>query len=77
MKELDSSIINAADLDVPRDHLLFSIVHTPRHGLLVNGVFSKDFPQHKQPASPGQKHELVHNFSMDLLKNGMSCAYFY
>nr|XP_019594742.1 PREDICTED: FRAS1-related extracellular matrix protein 1 isoform X1 [Rhinolophus sinicus]XP_019594743.1 PREDICTED: FRAS1-related extracellular matrix protein 1 isoform X1 [Rhinolophus sinicus]XP_019594744.1 PREDICTED: FRAS1-related extracellular matrix protein 1 isoform X1 [Rhinolophus sinicus]XP_019594745.1 PREDICTED: FRAS1-related extracellular matrix protein 1 isoform X1 [Rhinolophus sinicus] len=75
MKELDSSIINAADLDVPRDHLLFSIVHTPRHGLLVNGVFSKDFPQHKQPASPGQKHELVHNFSMDLLKNGMRLLY--
>ncbi|XP_032979787.1 FRAS1-related extracellular matrix protein 1 isoform X2 [Rhinolophus ferrumequinum] len=75
MKELDSSIINAADLDVPRDNLLFSIVHTPRHGLLVNGVFSKDFPQHKQPASPGQKHELVHNFSMDLLKNGMRLLY--
>ncbi|KAM5260469.1 FRAS1-related extracellular matrix protein 1 isoform 2-T9 [Hipposideros larvatus] len=74
-KELDSSIIHAADLDVPRDHLLFSIVHTPRHGLLINGVFSKDFPQHKQPTSHGRKHELVHNFSMELLKNGMRLMY--
>ncbi|XP_066113379.1 FRAS1-related extracellular matrix protein 1 isoform X3 [Saccopteryx bilineata] len=74
-KELDSSIINAADLDIPKDPLLFSITHEPRHGLLINGVFSKDFPQYKQPANPGQKHELVYNFSMELLKNGMRLMY--
>ncbi|KAF6124411.1 FRAS1 related extracellular matrix 1 [Phyllostomus discolor] len=75
MKELDSFIINAADLDVPRDPLLFSITQKPRHGLLISGALSKDFPQYKQPASPGQKHELVSNFSMELLKNGMKLAY--
>ncbi|KAM8803175.1 FRAS1-related extracellular matrix protein 1 isoform 2-T2 [Rhynchonycteris naso] len=75
MKELDSSIINAADLDIPKDPLLFSITHEPRHGLLINGVFSKDFPQYKQPTNPGQKHELVYNFSMELLKNGMRLMY--
>ncbi|XP_066224294.1 FRAS1-related extracellular matrix protein 1 isoform X2 [Saccopteryx leptura] len=74
-KELDSSIINAVDLDIPKDPLLFSITHEPRHGLLINGVFSKDFPQYKQPANPGQKHELVYNFSMELLKNGMRLMY--
>ncbi|KAK2495096.1 hypothetical protein MC885_000941 [Smutsia gigantea] len=74
-KELDSSVISAADLDVPKDPLLLSITHKPHHGLLINGVFSKDFPQYKQPANFGQKHELVHNFSMELLKNGMSLMY--
>lgn len=77
MKELDSSIINAADLDIPKDHLLFSIIDKPRHGLLTNVVFSKNFPQYEQPANHGQKHELVHNFSMEHLKNGMSCFHFY
>ncbi|XP_027963091.1 FRAS1-related extracellular matrix protein 1 isoform X2 [Eumetopias jubatus] len=75
MKELDSSIINAADLDVPKDALLFSITHKPRHGLLINGVLSKDFPQNKQPVNPGQKHELVQNFSLELLKNGLKLMY--
>ncbi|XP_053512286.1 FRAS1-related extracellular matrix protein 1 isoform X6 [Artibeus jamaicensis] len=75
MKELDASIINAADLDVPRDPLLFSITQKPRHGLLISGAFSKDFPQYNHPASPGQKHEIVSNFSMELLKNGMKLMY--
>lgn len=75
MKELDSSIINAADLDIPKDHLLFSIIDKPRHGLLTNVVFSKNFPQYEQPANHGQKHELVHNFSMEHLKNGMRLMY--
>nr|XP_035930108.1 FRAS1-related extracellular matrix protein 1 isoform X1 [Halichoerus grypus] len=75
MKELDSSIIKAADLDVPKDPLLFSITHKPRHGLLINGVLSKDFPQNKQRVNPGQKHELVQNFSLELLKNGLKLMY--
>uniref|UniRef100_A0A8D0WFJ8 FRAS1-related extracellular matrix protein 1 n=1 Tax=Sus scrofa TaxID=9823 RepID=A0A8D0WFJ8_PIG len=75
MRELDSSIINAADLDIPKDALLFTITHQPRHGFLINKVFIKDFSQYKQPASPNQKHELVYNFSMELLKNGMRLMY--
>ncbi|XP_036116823.1 FRAS1-related extracellular matrix protein 1 [Molossus molossus] len=74
-KELDSSIICAADLDVPEDPLLFSIIHEPQHGLLISGVLSRDLPQYKQLANPGQKHELVYNFSMELLKNGMRLMY--
>uniref|UniRef100_A0A2K6GRG7 FRAS1 related extracellular matrix 1 n=1 Tax=Propithecus coquereli TaxID=379532 RepID=A0A2K6GRG7_PROCO len=75
MKELDLSIINAADLDVPKDPLLFSITHNPRHGLLINGGFSKDLPKNKQPAHPDQKYELVHNFSMELLETEMRLTY--
>nr|XP_023401132.1 FRAS1-related extracellular matrix protein 1 [Loxodonta africana] len=75
MRELGSSVINAADLDIPKDSLLFTITHEPRHGLLINGVFSEGLPQYKQPANPDQKHHLVHNFSMELLKTGMRLLY--
>ncbi|XP_053763924.1 FRAS1-related extracellular matrix protein 1 isoform X4 [Panthera pardus] len=74
-KELDTSIINAADLDVPKDSLLFSITHKPRHGFLTNGMLSKEFPPNKQPANPSQRHELIHSFSLELLKNGMKLMY--
>ncbi|XP_032163780.1 FRAS1-related extracellular matrix protein 1 isoform X2 [Mustela erminea] len=75
MKELDTSVISAADLDVPKDPLLFSVSRKPRHGLLINRVLGKDFPQNMQPVNPGQKHELVQNFSLELLKNGMKLVY--
>ncbi|XP_036034922.1 FRAS1-related extracellular matrix protein 1 isoform X1 [Onychomys torridus] len=69
MIELDSSIITAADRDVPKDPLLFSITHKPQHGLLINVAISKESPQIKQ-----LKHE-IYNFSMDFLKTGMKLAY--
>ncbi|XP_007954416.1 FRAS1-related extracellular matrix protein 1 [Orycteropus afer afer] len=74
VKELGSSVINAADLDVPKDPLLFTITHEPRHGLLIT-VFSEDLPLYKQLANPDQKHQLVHNFSMELFKTGMRLLY--
>uniref|UniRef100_A0A8C0WGN4 FRAS1-related extracellular matrix protein 1 n=1 Tax=Castor canadensis TaxID=51338 RepID=A0A8C0WGN4_CASCN len=73
--ELDSSIISAADLDVPKDPLLFIVTQKPRHGLLINWAFSKDSPSNRQPANPDPKHELVHSFSMELLKTGMRLTY--
>ncbi|XP_077653460.1 FRAS1-related extracellular matrix protein 1 [Urocitellus parryii] len=73
--ELDSSVISAADLDIPKDPLLFSIIQKPRHGLLINRMLSKDSPQNKQPANPDQKQELVHSFSLELFKTGMRLTY--
>lgn len=61
MTELDSSFITAADGDVPKDPLLFSIPRKPQHGLLIDMAISKESPQIKQE---------IHNFSMDLLKAG-------
>ncbi|KAK2119771.1 FRAS1- extracellular matrix protein 1 [Saguinus oedipus] len=75
MKELDSSIISAVDLDIPQDPLLFSITQKPRHGLLISGGFSKDFSENKQPVNPDQKRTPVHSFSMELLKTGMRLTY--
>ncbi|XP_052032648.1 FRAS1-related extracellular matrix protein 1 [Apodemus sylvaticus] len=67
--ELDSSIISAADRDVPEDPLFCSIARKPQHGLLIDAAGSEDSPQVKQ-----LEHE-IHNFSVDLLKNGMKLAY--
>ncbi|XP_032758269.1 FRAS1-related extracellular matrix protein 1 isoform X3 [Rattus rattus] len=63
MVELDSAIISATDRDVPKDPLLFNITHKPKHGLLINAATSKD------------AHHEIHNFSMELLQNGMKLAY--
>ncbi|XP_006864569.1 PREDICTED: FRAS1-related extracellular matrix protein 1 [Chrysochloris asiatica] len=73
MKELGSSI-SAADLDVPKDALLFTVTQQPHHGLLLC-VFAEGLPQYKPPASSNQNHQLVHNFSLELLKPGMRLLY--
>ncbi|KAM5299128.1 FRAS1-related extracellular matrix protein 1 [Ctenodactylus gundi] len=75
MTELDTSVISATDLDIPKDPLLFSVIHKPRHGLLINNAFSKDSFENKHPTSPDQKHEIVHHFSMELFKSGMRLTY--
>ncbi|XP_004677729.1 PREDICTED: FRAS1-related extracellular matrix protein 1 [Condylura cristata] len=75
MKELDSSTIKASDQDIPKDPLLFSITHKPRHGFLINGLVSKNSPLYQQPDNPNHKQELVHHFSMDLFKNGIRLMY--
>ncbi|XP_006881415.1 PREDICTED: FRAS1-related extracellular matrix protein 1 [Elephantulus edwardii] len=74
MKELDSSIINAVDLDIPQDPLLFTVSHGPRHGLLIN-VCREGFPQYKKPANSHQYQQPVQNFSMELLETGMRLLY--
>lgn len=72
MKELDLSIINAVDLDVPQDHLVFGVVQRPQYGFLINGVHGNDILYYKQLINHDHhSHELlVHDFSMELLKNG-------
>ncbi|XP_036593361.1 FRAS1-related extracellular matrix protein 1 [Trichosurus vulpecula] len=76
MKELDLSVIKATDLDVPKDHLMFTITHKPQHGLLINGIHRNDIPHYKQLINSHKNHELpVHDFSMELLKTGMKLMY--
>nr|XP_038026307.1 FRAS1-related extracellular matrix protein 1 isoform X11 [Anas platyrhynchos] len=70
MKELDLSVINAVDLDVPQDHLVFGVVQKPLHGFLINGVHGHDTLHYKQLIHHHRHGLLVHEFSMDLLKNG-------
>lgn len=72
MKELDLSVINAVDLDVPQDHLVFGVVQRPWHGFLINGVHGNDILHYKQLINHDHHSHglLVHDFSMELLKNG-------
>ncbi|XP_010193932.1 FRAS1-related extracellular matrix protein 1 isoform X2 [Colius striatus] len=77
MKELDLSVINAVDLDVPQDHLVFEVVQRPWYGFLINGVHGNDILHYKQLINHDHHSHglLVHIFSMELLKNGMKLMY--
>ncbi|XP_051843280.1 FRAS1-related extracellular matrix protein 1 [Antechinus flavipes] len=76
MKELDFSVIQATDLDVPKDHLIFTITQKPQHGLLIYGKHRNDIPHYKQLINVHKNHELpVHDFSMELLKTGVKLMY--
>uniref|UniRef100_A0A8C0HGV7 FRAS1 related extracellular matrix 1 n=1 Tax=Buteo japonicus TaxID=224669 RepID=A0A8C0HGV7_9AVES len=77
MKELDLSVINAVDLDVPQDCLVFGVVQRPWYGFLINGVHGNDILHYKQLINHDHhSHELlVHDFSMELLRNGMKLMY--
>ncbi|NWU97249.1 FREM1 protein, partial [Upupa epops] len=77
IKELDRSIINAVDLDIPQDHLVFGLVQRPWYGFLINGVHGNDILHYKQLINRDhQSHGLlVQEFSMELLKNGMKLMY--
>nr|XP_008101362.1 PREDICTED: FRAS1-related extracellular matrix protein 1 isoform X1 [Anolis carolinensis] len=76
MKELDPSIINAVDLDVPQDALMFTVLQPPQHGLLINGMYGNNIVHYRQAIHSHQHHELpMQGFSMELLKNGMQLMY--
>ncbi|XP_010217525.1 PREDICTED: FRAS1-related extracellular matrix protein 1 [Tinamus guttatus] len=76
VKELDLSVISAVDLDMPQDHLVFSVVQKPCHGFLINGVHGNDILHYKQLITHQHSHELlVHDFSMKLLMNGRKLIY--
>ncbi|NXE98922.1 FREM1 protein, partial [Menura novaehollandiae] len=77
IKELDLSVINAVDLDVPQDRLVFGIVQRPLYGFLINGIHGNDIRHYKQLINhDNHSHGLLaHDFSMELLKNGMKLMY--
>ncbi|XP_020638622.3 FRAS1-related extracellular matrix protein 1 isoform X2 [Pogona vitticeps] len=76
MKELDPSVINVMDLDVPQDALMFTVLQQPHHGLLVNGIYGNDTIHYRQAINSHHHHEIpVRSFSMEFLKNGMRLMY--
>ncbi|XP_034470969.1 FRAS1-related extracellular matrix protein 1a isoform X1 [Hippoglossus hippoglossus] len=70
-KQLDSSVLHAADLDVPRNVLLFSIVKAPQHGSIINHNSERPVSKRRE-ASP---HSPVVDFTMTDLANGMDLMY--
>uniref|UniRef100_A0A665UUC3 FRAS1-related extracellular matrix protein 1 n=1 Tax=Echeneis naucrates TaxID=173247 RepID=A0A665UUC3_ECHNA len=71
MKQLDSSFLNAVDLDVPRNVLLFSIVKPPQHGNIINHN-SEKLVNKRRNAGPLLP---VVEFTMRDLLNGMNLMY--
>ncbi|XP_070794695.1 FRAS1-related extracellular matrix protein 1 [Pituophis catenifer annectens] len=76
MKELDPSIINAVDLDVPEDILMFTVLQQPHHGFLLKGVYGNNIFHYRQAIISQHYHEIqVDSFSMEILKNGLKLVY--
>lgn len=65
MKELDSSVISAVDLDIPRERLMFSIVQQPQHGSIMSVPHGNDVTLHKRGSETPVEH-----FTIDDLRNG-------
>ncbi|CAH2293764.1 FRAS1-related extracellular matrix 1 isoform X1 [Pelobates cultripes] len=77
MRQLDATIINVSDMDMPQNHLAFSVIEYPHHGMIVGeGLQRKDYMSFSQPLRGYQNNlPMVHDFSMNLLKNGMKLIY--
>ncbi|KAJ8382093.1 hypothetical protein SKAU_G00028710 [Synaphobranchus kaupii] len=76
MKELDPSILNAADLDIPHNDLVFSVVQQPQHGVIMGRLFGNDITRYKRLVHRGHASEAaVQDFTLEELKNGMTVMY--
>lgn len=74
MKELDASIINAVDLDVPRDQLTFRIIQQPQHGVIIGGLNGNDVAHYRRSIQSHGTEVQVQVFTMEDLRNGIhSC----
>lgn len=71
MKELDPAVINAVDLDIPKNNLLFSVVQAPQHGTIMGRTYGNDVPANGRPVNRHRDAEvLVQDFTMQELRNG-------
>lgn len=66
MKQLDSSVLRAMDLDVPRNVLLFSVVKPPQYGSII--IHNSNNPVSKRREAAPQT--TVVDFTMTDLTNG-------
>ncbi|XP_060887337.1 FRAS1-related extracellular matrix protein 1a [Labrus mixtus] len=71
MKQLDSSVLRAMDLDVPQNVLRFSVVKPPQHGSIVSHGSEKTVHK-KRESSPSV---LMVDFTMTDLTNGLDLMY--
>ncbi|XP_076144575.1 FRAS1-related extracellular matrix protein 1a isoform X3 [Alosa pseudoharengus] len=76
VKELDASIFNAVDLDVPRDRLKFSVVQPPQHGSIVGSYHGNEVARFRRLVQDaGDAGVVMRDFTMEELKNGMTLMY--
>ncbi|XP_078131977.1 FRAS1-related extracellular matrix protein 1a isoform X3 [Sander vitreus] len=71
MKQLDSSVLHAMDLDVPKNSMLFSVVRAPQHGSIITHSSEKPVYRRGEASPP----PLVVDFTMTDLSNGMDLMY--
>lgn len=72
MTELDASIINAVDLDVPRDRLTFRIIQQPQHGAIMGSLHGNDVAHYRRSIQSHGTDVRVQGFTMEDLRNGKS-----
>ncbi|KAL0970327.1 hypothetical protein UPYG_G00240500 [Umbra pygmaea] len=76
MKELDPTFINAVDLDLPKNDLLFSVIQPPQHGSIMGRTIGSNEPRNGIIIHKRRDTEtLVQDFTMEELRNGMSLMY--
>ncbi|XP_076010666.1 FRAS1-related extracellular matrix protein 1b isoform X2 [Genypterus blacodes] len=76
LRELTPFILNAFDLDAPPDILTFTVVETPAHGSLINGVYGVDTGRYKEMGAELLEQSLhVHSFTLQELQQGMKIVY--
>ncbi|XP_066577018.1 FRAS1-related extracellular matrix protein 1a [Amia ocellicauda] len=75
-KELDPSVLDAVDLDIPRETLTFTVVQPPQHGIIMNGVYGTEVSRYKQLIQAQRSTALsVLRFTLEDLTNGMTLMY--
>ncbi|KAM5193950.1 FRAS1-related extracellular matrix protein 1 [Mantella aurantiaca] len=75
MIELNPSIINVSDMDVPPNQLLFSVIKQPKHGMIFEKNYQTDHMKELLKSQKSNALSIVQDFSMDNLKNGMKLVY--
>ncbi|CAI5682307.1 unnamed protein product [Oreochromis niloticus] len=67
MKQLDSSVLHATDLDIPKNVLLFSVATPPRHGSIIThsrGDGKKRETQHQLPVVAFTMADLINDMDV-------------
>lgn len=68
MKQLDATVFQAVDLDVPQNMLHFSVVKVPQHGSIISGIGNR--------LNPEATHQsIVMDFTMTDITNGTSLLF--
>ncbi|XP_056605468.1 FRAS1-related extracellular matrix protein 1a [Triplophysa dalaica] len=75
MTVLDPTVIDAVDLDIPRDRLTFSVIQQPQHGSIMGVAHGNDVTFHKRLKNKRGSEIPIEHFTMDDLRNGMSVMY--
>ncbi|XP_072009032.1 FRAS1-related extracellular matrix protein 1 isoform X1 [Engystomops pustulosus] len=75
MKQLNPSVIDVSDMDVPQNYLSFIVIAPPQHGFIIEESFGIDRLKQLLKSHKNSMVPMVHDFTMEHLRNGMMLAY--